>query len=158
MIQTWGIGLPATKIKAKAIYNKIGRIPCPFFNGEHVSFTSRRFRHVTRDKKKKLRPRTQQLIRLRLLEYAESIVKNTDGKITVEFRDDYEIERTVNRYGEMVLEKRIAKSWGFTTNIDGSEVKLVIGQIEDGKKEFVSMMVDDFELHPLDETTKSPAV
>lgn len=156
MIQTWGIGLVEATNKARDIYRKIGRVPCPFFNNEPVSFTSRRFKHIFRDKNKKLRAKSQQMIRLRLLEHAEAIIKNQDGRVVVELREDYEIERLVNRYGKKVLEKRKARSWGFITEIDGSKVKLVIGQLEDGAKEFLSIMVDDFELHAED-IAKNPS-
>ena len=151
MISTWGIGLEASEKRAREIYRNIGRIPCPFFNDEPVSFSSHRFDHMVRDKDRRLRPTSQRLIRLRLIEYAEALVKNQDGKVTVELRDEYEIERTVNRHGKKILEKRKAKSWGFVSEIEGSRVKLVIGQLEGGRKQFVSIMTDDFKLHPDDQ-------
>lgn len=156
MIQTWGIGLEEARARGTDIYRKIGRVPCPFFNNELVSFTSRRFEHILRDKSRKLRSVSQQLIRLRLLEHVEDIIKNEDGKVTVELREEYEIERKVNRYGEKIIEKRKARSWGFLATVDGSEVKVVVGQLEGGKKEFISVMVDDFKIHPGDQKQKSP--
>jgi len=158
MIQTWGIGLDGARDKAKKIYKKIGTIPCPFFSDESVSFTSRRFEHILRDKGKRLRPVSQRLIRLRLIEYVEAIIKNEDGKVHVEFRDEYEIERYVNRHGEKILEKKKARFWAFYADIGGCKIKVVIGQIEGGKKEFLSVMTNKFEIHQDDKTqTKNPA-
>ena len=47
-MKTWSLGYGKAKIKAKAIYSKIGRIQCPAFGGEHVSFTSEGFNHLMR--------------------------------------------------------------------------------------------------------------
>lgn len=153
MIETWGIGLDAARKRAKKIYSKIGRIPCPFFSGEMVAFNSRGFTHLLRSGSHR-RPVSQRLIRLSLVEHVEAIVKNDNGDVTVEFRQ-YEIDRVVNRSGVKILEKNPAKSWGFKTKIAGSEVKLVIVQVEGKQKEFFSIMADKFVLHENDKT-KNP--
>jgi hypothetical protein len=150
MIRTWGIGLDESRNKAHDIYKNIGRITCPFFADELISFPIKQFEHLLRGKSRRKRPRTQQLIRLRLVEYVQAILTSDASKALVEFRDEYEIERIVNRHGEKVLEKRTARSWAFTALIDSCEVKVVIGQIDGSKKEFLSVMCDKFELHPSD--------
>lgn len=149
MIETWGLGLEGSKSKAKQIYSKIGRVACPFFNGELVAFNRNGFNHLLR-RGPKVRPRRDALERLRLIEYAEVIIKNQDSSIRVEFRDDYEVERVVNRSGNKIREKVMAKSWGFVASIDGTEVTLVIGQITGGQKEFLSIMAKSCKLHPND--------
>jgi hypothetical protein len=149
MIETWGIGYEQAKIRAKQIYSKIGRVSCPFFNGELVVFNRKGFNHLLR-RGPKVRPKKDSLIRLRLIEFAESIIKNLDGNVVVEFRDDYEVERLVNRSGNKVKEKVLAKSWGFITTIDNSEITLVIGQIHGGQKEFLSIMAKKSSIHPSD--------
>lgn len=157
MIQTWGIGLEASRDRAHRIYKNIGRISCPFFNDEMISFSVKQFEHLLRGKNRRMRPRTQQLIRLRLLEYVEAILTTEADKAVVVFRDEYEITRTVNRYGEKVLEKKMARSWAFTALINRCEVKVVIGQVDGSRKEFLSVMCDRFELHQDDLETKNPA-
>lgn len=147
MIHTWGIGLEESRDKAHKIYTDIGRIQCPFFNDELISFPVKQFEHLIRGKNRKKRVRTQQLIRLRLMEYAEAILTTDAAKAVVEFRDEYEIERLVNRHGEKVLEKRMARSWAFTALVDDCEVKVVVGQIDGKSKEFLSIMCDKFEVH-----------
>jgi len=150
-IRTWGIGYEAAVAKAKQIYSKIGRIPCPLFNGEFVVFNRHGFTHILR-RGKLIRPKAQRLIRLRLIEFAETIIKTPDGSVTVEFRDEYEIERVVNRFGKKILEKRKARSWGFVRVVDDSKITIVVGQIDGGQKEFLSIMAEDFELHDGDKT------
>jgi hypothetical protein len=149
MIQTSGIGLVAIYAQAKEHYSKIGRIACPFFNGELIAFNRRGFKHLIR-RGPKMRTVAEQLMRLRLVEFAEQILKNQNTTVVVEVREGYEIKQWVNRAGTKILQKKQAKSWGFIATIEGSEITLVVSQIEGGQKEFLSIMAKNYRVHPLD--------
>ncbi len=55
-IYTWRLGYEKSKQKAKNIYTKIGRIPCPALDDEIVAFNSIGLKHLMR-KGKDTRPR-----------------------------------------------------------------------------------------------------
>lgn len=142
MIKCWNLGYEKSKKKAHRIYAKIGSVQCPIFNDELVSFTSRGFRHLIRKRGRATRAKTEQKKRFVLLKYAERMVTKPAHRVKIEF-ETREITEKVNRYGKKMLVKRSAKAWTIIEDIEGSEVKLVIGQVDGRGKEFVSIMSKD---------------
>lgn len=149
MIRTWGIGLTAAKERAKKIFASLNHIACPFFDGELITFNRHGYNHLIR-RGARLRSRSEQLIRLRLIEFAEHILKNHDGLTTVEFRESYETPQAVNRENTIILKSKPIKSWGFVSTIDDTKITLVISQTEGKQKEFLSIMAKNYKLHYLD--------
>ncbi|OGN13824.1 MAG: hypothetical protein A3J47_03785 [Candidatus Yanofskybacteria bacterium RIFCSPHIGHO2_02_FULL_43_22] len=137
MIKPWSLGYEKTKTKAQKIYKKIGIVPCPALNGELVHFSRFGFDHIITAKGRKLRTRKEQKRRFRLLQYAEQIVKNP--KALLRYREQ-EVKHTVNRHGQKLLITGTGKFWTFLETIKNTKVKLVVGQIENGIKQFISIM------------------
>jgi hypothetical protein len=137
MIIPWPLGYEKTKAKALGIYRRIGAIPAPAFNGELVFFTRIGFDHLTLAKGRKLRSKNEQKRRFRLLVYAEQILKNP--KAIILYRGQ-EVKYKINRHGQEILLTGTGKFWTFTESIEGTRIKLVVGQIGDQKKQFISIM------------------
>lgn len=137
MIIPWPLGYEKTKTKALNIYKKIGAIPAPALNGELVFFTRIGFAHIITAKGRKLRSKNEQKRRFRLLVYAEQILKNPRAMII--YREQ-EMKYKINRHGQKLLTTSMAKFWTFVENIEGTKIKLVVAQIEDQKKQFLSIM------------------
>jgi hypothetical protein len=141
-MQTWNFGYEKTKKLAKKIYSKIGRIPCPAFDGELISFTSDGFNHLIR-KGRIPRTRNEQKRRFALIPYAEEIIKNPQA---ITFRTTEE-KYNVNRHGKNILVTSTANFWTFHAKIKECNIKLVIRQIHHGQKQFQSIMSDDVKIH-----------
>ncbi len=141
-METWNLGYEKSKKLAKKIYSKIGRIPCPAFNGELVAFTSEGFNHLVR-KGRIPRTRNEQKKRFALIPYIEEMIKNPQ---TITFRQTEE-KYTVNRHGKNILMTSTANFWTFHNNIKDCNIKLVIRQIHHGQKQFQSIMSDDVKIH-----------
>ena len=124
------------KLQAKKLYSKIGRVSCPAFGGDFVSFNRLGFSHLLR-KGHIPRPKSEQKRRLSLLKYAEVIVKNPKAKIY--FRQ-IEAKYLINRHGQKILTASLVKFWTFIEEIDGKKIKLVIRQLGNGNKHFLSIM------------------
>ena len=140
-MKTWGLGYEKSKEKAKQIYNKIGSIPCPIFSNEKVAFTSRGFNHLIR-KGRIPRTKSEQKKRFALLSYAERIVKTPTQRATILF-EEKEITEKVDKYGSKITVKKIARFWAITEEIDECKIKLVIWEVENRQKEFLSIMGDN---------------
>jgi hypothetical protein len=149
-MKTWNLGYKKSKEKAKKIYSKIGRIPCPALNGEFVSFTRAGFTHLLR-KGRIPRTRNEQKRRFALLSFAEKIIKNPEAVII--YRQE-EIKEKVNRYGEKILLARMANFWTFVEKINDCLVKIVIRQVNNGRKHFFSIMSDNIRV-PRNKTQKA---
>lgn len=127
------------KQQAKKIYSKIGQVPCPSLGGEYIIFNRFGFGHLIR-KGHIPRPKSEQKRRLLLLKYAEQIVRNLRAKIY--FRQTEE-KYFINRHGQKLLTTSIAKFWTFVEIIDSKKIKLVIRQLGEGQKHFLSIMESD---------------
>lgn len=138
-MKTWSIGYEKSKIKAKKLYSKIGRIQCPAFGGEHVSFTSEGFNHLIR-KGRLLRTKNEQKRRFVLIPHIEKIIKNPKAIIFYEKRETRVVS---NRHGEKIIIQSIADFWTFIEVVNNCRIKVVIRQIsEKGSKHFFSVMGD----------------
>lgn len=135
-MKTWEIGYQKSKTQARAIYSKIGRVQSPALNREYVAFTSEGFSHLIR-KGRIPRPRNEQKRRFALIPYAEKIIKNPKAVILYRMT---EVKYYADRYGEKVLITSIAHFWTFVDKINGGTIKVVIRQLNQGKKHFFSIM------------------
>lgn len=142
-MKTWGLGYEKSKHKAKTIYAKIGRVPCPALGDEPVAFTSAGFNHLVR-KGRIPRPRNEQKRRFALIPYVEKIIRNPKATIQYERRETREM---VNRHGDKITIQSVADFWTFAERINGCEIKVVIREIV-GKvgKHFLSVMGDRIEI------------
>ena len=140
-MRSWTIGDEKSKKKAKRIYAKIGRVPCPAFGGEFVAFNSAGFNHLVR-KGRIPRTRNEQKRRFALIPYVEGIIRNLKANIFYERR---ETKNATDRHGDKIIIKSVANFWTFVDTISGYSVKVVIRQLDtDGPKHFFSVMSNTF--------------
>jgi len=152
-MRTWGIGYERSIKKAKKIYSKIGRIKCPALSNEYISFGRRGFNHLIR-KGRIPRPRNEQKRRFVLLPYIEKIVKNPKAKILYEQRA---IKYKANRHGETILIESTASFWAFAERVKSCKISVVIIQLDNGVKHFLSVMGDEVEIdNKIKKNKKSP--
>jgi len=142
IMKAWSLGYEKSKKKAKKLYSGIGTVVCPALGDQTIAFTSKGFRHLIR-KGRIARPRNEQKRRFVLLPFAEKILKNPHASI--EFRQK-EIKYKVNRHGEKILMTSNAKFWTFSEQVKDCTVKIVIMQIEDKQKQFISIMGDNVKI------------
>ena len=140
-MKTWNFGYEKSKKLAKKIYSKIGRIPCPVFPDELISFTSDGFNHLIR-KGRIPRTKNEQKRRFALVPYIEEIIKNPQ---IITFRKTEE-KYTVNRHGKNIKITSVANFWTFHNKIKDCNIKIVIRQIQNGQKQFQSIMSDDIKI------------
>lgn len=108
-------------------YFSIGKIACPFFSNEPIYFTRRGFNHLLR-KGRKFRTISEQINRLRLIEFAPYILS-----ISKDF-EEYIIERDKNNINVII------QSWSFVRyGLENRKVTLIIRQIGNGFKQFYSI-------------------
>ena len=138
-MKTWGIGYDKSKERAKKIYKNIGIILSPALGGSEVLFSSIGFTHLLR-KGRIPRPRNEQKKRFTLLEYAESIVRNPEAKIVYK---EQERKVEIDRHGEKLIKTSKICFWTFIEKIEDCNVKVVISQVDAGKKHFFSIMGDN---------------
>ena len=141
-MKTWGVGYEKSKRKAKEIYSKIGRIRCPALSNEYISFSRIGLNHLIR-KGRIPRPRNEQKRRFVLLPYVEKIIKNPEATI---FYKHKRIKRKVNRHGEKILIESEADFWIFIQKIKSCAIKVIIRQLGDGNKHFLSVMGDSVKI------------
>jgi len=150
-IRTWSIGYQKSKQRAKRLYSKIGRISCPAFSGNFVSFNCIGFNHLIR-KGRIPRTRNEQKRRFVLLSYVEKIIKDPEANIVYKRK---ETKYKTNRYGNKCLTTSMADFWTFIKKIDSCTIKVVIAQTnKKGGKYFLSIMGDNVKIK--NKRTKKP--
>lgn len=105
--------------KYKKYYKSIGSIKCSYFDNEEIIFNKIGFNHLIR-KGGEFRSFKDQMRRLVLLKYSVEILQG--NYVEVEFRSNKELKN--------------AYFWCFKTRINGKYMKLIIRQIELGRKYF----------------------
>ncbi|MDO8579599.1 MAG: hypothetical protein Q7R72_01875 [bacterium] len=110
-------------LKYKLFYQNIGSIKCPYFDNEPIFFNRKGLNHVMRTGRE-LREFNARIERLSLLVYCKRIL--TKNYNDVEYR-------------LMTKGNTSAGFWGFTANIDGVCMKLIVRQIGSGQKHFFSI-------------------
>lgn len=141
-MKTWGIGYEKSKNKAKGIYSKIGRIECPAFSNELISFSRAGFNHLIR-KGRISRTKNEQKRRFVLVPYIEKIITNPDSKI---FYREKIVKYKANRHGEKIFIKSKAQFWAFEKVIQSCRIKVIIRQLSNGNKHFFSVIGDSVEI------------
>lgn len=109
--------------KFKDAYKRIGSVACPYFRGEKVYFTRSGFNHLLR-KGKQTRISSEQIERLHLIQYCKKILES---------------EQALVEYRSSIRPNTIAQFWGFAARLDKLHIKLVVRQIDTGRKHFFSI-------------------
>jgi hypothetical protein len=116
------------KKEAKEVYDKIGRVWCPALN-DNVFFNDIGFRHFTWKGNSRKRSHIQQVKRFVLISRAKEIVSNPSFVIFSQ--------------REEVKKGRHVHFWAFRMNLRGKYIRVVIRQINDSSKHFLSVFEED---------------
>ncbi len=121
---------------AQENYKNIGQIYCPYLK-EKVSFNAKGLDHIKFHEWNKARPAEEQYVRLRLLELAPKIIK--DSHTLQEFFEtkSFERQRINSRW-----EKRFVsiQYYGFVAVIKGVRIKIIIKRVAGGECYFWSII------------------
>jgi len=134
----WELDYNESKQKAKEIYSKISVLECSALDSSKIFFSRIGFNHIIR-KGHTVRPKTEQMRRFVLFQYIEQIL--SDPKSVILFRES-NVRESANKYGKKVIVKSRAKFWTFVSSINGCKIKVVIRQLDEGRKQFLSIFGD----------------
>jgi type I site-specific restriction endonuclease len=132
----WDFKYERAKKRAKRFYKKIGRVVSPALGGEEIIFSSVGFDHLLR-KKRDWRPKRDQMRRFGLLKHLKKVVG--DPHVSISYREK---ERTIQieKYGRIVSKRSIIRYWTFVGKIEKEKIRVIVSQIGNGKKQFLSVM------------------
>lgn len=132
--------LEKAKEEAEQVYNKIGEVHCPYFDGT-VTFNRKGLKHVKFKSERKARNRSDQYIRLRNIKFAPRILEKSHTLQEYKEARVFE-ENKSNKRRERVLKN--AKFYGFIAIVrDGSltkRLKIIVKEVEGGSKHFWSIV------------------
>mgnify|MGYP000936067658 CR=1 FL=1 len=118
-------------------YKKIGAIRCPAFNNELVHFTAEGFNHLVYKGPRHERSQNDQITKFKLLPNAKNIIEIST---TFQEYDESLIMVRKKRFKKIAEESSTVKYWGFVAIIKNFRVKVVIRQIGNGQKHFLSVI------------------
>lgn len=126
------------KIKEKSTgdYKEIKEVYSPYFK-ENISFNTKALEHLSFKNKMKARPVKDQYMRYKLLYLAPTVVNLSTTLQGISIKNRFEPIKTNNRW-ENILKK--VTYYEFISIIKRERVKIIIKQIEDGKKFFWSII------------------
>jgi hypothetical protein len=119
--------------KAKQCYHKIKFVRCPAFSNEKILFTERGFNHLLK-KDRKYRSHHEQVRRLGLIRHVASILSKCNK---------FDSHRVTSRINEDDKRKSIANFWSFSKIKNKAKVIVVVCQINNEPKIFMSVMDKD---------------
>lgn len=124
------------KERAETAYKQIGEIYCPYLK-DKVSFNAKGLDHIKFKEWDKARSVQDQYVRLRLIEIAPRILK--DSHTLQEFFEINKMERQkINSRWEWRAVK--VTYYGFVAIINGYRIKVIVKEIVGGKKFFWSLI------------------
>lgn len=123
------------KAEAKAVYDAIGQVRCPYFNGE-VHFNSEGFEHLLFKSWNKTRSRVEQYTRLRLIPLAVSVIKKSG---TMQEYDERNIFVRRQSKGGWTRVMKLAKYYIFIAIINDLRMKIIVREVTGGKRNFYSV-------------------
>jgi hypothetical protein len=123
-----------TEQNAKDFYTSIGHIRCPILNAD-IIFTREGFNHLI-GKRGVLRPKSERRRRFNLLQLAKEILTDPVAKFTCEEKP---ITYRTRINGIYTTISATARFWAFQKEYDHKIVTLVIRQIDNHPKHFLSM-------------------
>lgn len=118
-------------------YKKIGMIRCPALNNEFVHFTSDGFNHLMYKGSRHERSKNDQITKFKLLPNAKNIIEIST---TFQEYDESLVMVRKKKFKKVVEESATVKYWGFVAIINNFRVKVVVRQIGNGQKHFLSVI------------------
>ena len=124
------------KIEAESFYREIGSVKCPYFR-EEVAFNARGLEHIKFKTIRHARSQRDQYIRFRLISLAPQIIKDSHTLQGVSVRTGLEHIKINSRWDRIM---KTATYYEFVAIIKNSRVRVIVKQIEGGKKHFWSII------------------
>lgn len=124
------------KIKGEDLYKTFSEVMSPYFGGK-IYFNSEGMEHLKFKRQRKARPRQDQYMRFRLLHLAPLILETSSTLQGICETKNFERVRTNSRT-EMVL--KCVTYFEFVAVIEKVRVKIIVKQIENGKRIFWSII------------------
>jgi len=118
----------AIPLEVRDAYKKIGTAQSSALCGDRVFFSNIGFNHLIR-KKREPRSRKERDSRFALLKYAKDIIEGKEAEIF---------------YRQSVGAISTMHFWAFAAIIDGRIIKVVVSQVNNERKQFLSIMEDRF--------------
>ena len=124
------------KAEAKVIYDAIGSVKCPYFNGEEVHFNSEGFEHILFKSWNKTRSRVEQYTRLRLIPLVVSIIRKSG---TLQEYDEKNIFVRQQSRGKWTEVMKLVRYYIFIAIINDLRMKIIVREVVGEKKRFYSV-------------------
>ena len=122
--------------KAHEFYQKIGGVYSPVLE-DKIHFNAEGFNHLIYKGRRKERPKTEQMMKFKLLPRAKTILEKSttyqeydEGLTTVERK----------KHKKRVQEAVVTRYWGFVAIEGNSRMKVVVRQAGNGQKHFWSVI------------------
>ena len=125
----------SVKAKAEKFYKEIGEVYCPYFQ-EKVSFSVKGLNHIKFKNWNRTRLVEDQYLRLKSLDLTPEIIRKSHT--LQEFREakNFERQKINSRWERRLVEVRY---YAFVAILKGIRIKVIIKEIENGKKFFWSI-------------------
>jgi hypothetical protein len=124
------------KEEAEKFYKEIGEIYCPYLK-EKVSFNAKGLDHVKFKEWDKARSLIEQYIRLKLLQLVPYVIKESHTLQEFDEKSRFERQKINSRWEQRLVK---VKYYGFVAIIKGARIKIIVKEIEGGKRFFWSLI------------------
>ncbi|KKR13750.1 MAG: hypothetical protein UT42_C0039G0005 [Candidatus Falkowbacteria bacterium GW2011_GWA2_39_24] len=126
-----------TKIKsdAESFYKTIGEVHCPYFN-ERITFNSKGLDHIKFKEWNKTRLIKDQYLRLKFLCLSPEIIKKSHTLQEFRESNNFERQKINSRWERRII---TVKYYAFVAILNNIRLKIIIKEIEGGKKFFWSI-------------------
>lgn len=121
---------------ANNLYSKVGKVFCPALE-DNVYFTAEGFNHLIYKRRRSEREKDVQMLRFKILPWAIKLVKVTS---TFQEYDETLKEVEVKQKKKRVKVTKLVKYWGLIAIIEGRKIKVIIRQVGESNKHFLSVI------------------
>jgi len=127
--------LSKIKITVERLYKSVGEIYCPYFN-ENIAFNAKGLDHIKFKEWNKTRIIEDQYLRLKFLHFAPEIIKKSHTLQEFREQNNFERQKINSRWERKMVP---VKYYAFIAIIKNVRVKVIVKEIEGGKKNFWSI-------------------
>lgn len=123
------------KDKAEKFYKEIQEIYCPYFK-EKVAFNSKGLNHIKFKEWNKARLVESQYLRLKFLHLAPEVIKKSHTLQEIRESNNFERQKINSRWERRMM---IVRYYAFVAILDNIRLKIIVKEINGGKKFFWSI-------------------
>jgi len=127
------------KDRAESFYENIGQVFCPYFKDE-IAFNSKGLRHLKFKSDRQARSRKDQYSRLKLLNFAPEVLKQSytlQGIWKTKTFEEYKTDSTNSQWTRILKE---VVFYEFVAVLNQVRVKIIVKEVLGGKKHFWSVI------------------